>query len=98
MEANAYFHSIFASRLTNSLGNLDDAVQVIQGEVYDYFPRTFGTIVTKRTTNYSQTYDELSIKHLKNALFNLKKSQLSTSTGEEIKYVSMLIRNKLKIN
>ena len=95
MKVNTYFHSIFASHLTNSLGNLDDAIQHIQDSVYNYFARTCGTIPAAQMVNYEQTYNSLSIKFLKRALMNLKKLPSTTSSGGKIRYLSRLIRMKL---
>ena len=93
-EANAYFAQLFASRISEPIDNLDDAVQVAQNEVYNYFADTFGTIPVSSANDFIKRYDNQSVKDLKRTL-KLLKSSAHSADIKELKYVSALIRTKL---
>ena len=95
-EANTYFHSIFSSQISNSIINLDTAVQSIQDTVYNYFADTCGVVTGNTNKDYASVYSDQPIKRLKRSLAALKKSADNLANTQEIRYVSSLIRDKLK--
>jgi len=93
-EANIYFHSIFASLISQLIEDLDEAVKTAQDQVYSYFSDTCGTIQLPSENDYANKYDNQSIKQLKNSLRLLKRSEIAVNTSE-IKYLSALIRSRI---
>ena len=93
-EANVYFHSIFATRLSQPVIDLDEEVEVAQDEVYNYFGSTYGFIQADDQNGFKTRYDDQSVKSLKRSLRLLKQSTTGNDCSE-LRYVSALIRKKL---
>jgi len=93
-EANIYFHSIFASLISQPIEDLDEAVITAQDQVYSYFLDICGTIPLPSENDYANKYDNQSTKRLKNSLRLLKKSDITVNTSE-IKYLSAQIRSRV---
>ena len=94
--ANSYFHVHFADLLRGDR-RIDPEGDVIsfQESIYGYFEREYGTLNVKSNTQFDEKYNSLSIKSLKKSLHVLK-SKGDHGDTEEIKFLSKLIREKLK--
>ena len=95
-EAKLFFHQAFFDFLnTNAkIDDLNECVQSIQNKVYDYFASTHGVIKEGSQSHFYDKYGDLSVNALKSCLKKLKLSQ--DENLEEIKFLSSLIRRKLK--
>ena len=94
LEANIYFHNLFANELTGTITDLDTFVERAQNSVYDYFADTCGTIPLKDNSDFANKYADYSVKALKRALRSLKNAP-RPADATELRYVSSLIRAKL---
>ena len=92
-EANAYSHQAFFQELSAGIEDLDDFVRTTQDRVYDYFASTCGVTQEMSQSQSSDKYNNLSINALKSILNQLK---VQKADLDEIKYLSKLIRNKLR--
>ena len=63
--------------------------------MYNYFSKHFGTMSDLTKQSLESKYDKLSVRELKKGLHSLKHSA-TLYCSSEIKYVSALIRNKLR--
>jgi len=59
--ANAYFHSLFSTRLSLSIIDLDKEVQIAQDEGYNYFFDTYGSVPVDNNSGFTCQYVDLSI-------------------------------------
>lgn len=94
--SNTYFHSQFMDLLQTER-SIDPEADVIrfQESIYGYFSREYGTINVKSNVQFDEKYKSVSVKSLKKSLHVLKKKGEYSDT-EEIKFLSKLIREKLK--
>ena len=75
--------------------DLNTSIKLLNDTIYTYFAGNFGFVERLPDKLLNDKYKNHSIKDLKKALKLLK---LSNSDLAEIKYVSRLVRNKLKSN
>ena len=92
--ANEYFKSTLPLNGPIKSQELDASIQVLDNTIYDYFARTYGHIGTIPDKNLNNKYKDHTLKDLKKALKCLKLSTNSDIT--EIKYVSRVLRDKLR--
>ena len=90
-----YFHYTFSSFLSSPLSTASCSVVEIQDAVYNYFSKYFGTMSDLTKQSLESKYDKLSVRALKKGLHSLKPSA-TLYCSSEIKYVSAIIRNKLR--
>ena len=93
IEANAYFRSIF-SHIRLQLESLDEAINFMNDSIYNFFKFNYGAFKsTNQTSENFQKYNDFTVKQLKTELAKLKHQG---SALPDIKYVSGLLRSKLK--
>ena len=73
--------------------DLNASIKLLNTTIYNYFAENFGYEERLPDDSLCNKYDNYSIKDLKKALKELKSSN---SDLAEIRYVSRLVRNKLK--
>ena len=90
-EANLYFKTKFF--LSDPVDNLDDFVENAQNIVYDYFADNYGSMSGSSDPELTSKYIHLTVNQLKKNLRSLKRNN-----GDlfEIKFVSALIRKRIK--
>ena len=93
IEANNYFRSIF-SHITVQPESLDETINFMNNSIYDFFKFNYGACKSTNLTNENfQKYKDFTVKQLKKELAKLKHQG---SALPDIKYVSGLLRSKLK--
>ena len=93
IEANAYFCSIL-SHIKLQPESLDEAINFVNDSIYDFFKFNCGACKSTIQTNENcQKYNDFPVKQLKKELAKLKHQG---SAVQDIKYVSDLLRSKLK--
>jgi len=93
-EANMFFKIAYPSTVTSNITDINTFAINLQDTIYSYFAQSEGTVKRQTTkSNLDQKYKDCSIRQLKHALAKLKSQKCD---GEEIMFVSRLIRYKLK--
>ena len=91
--ANDFFKTVFGNLHLNQT-SMDSTIEFMNSTIYDYFANLYGTV---NSTNHANTfctkYKHLTTKSLKHTLKQLK---MNEAPFEEIKYVSHLLRSKLR--
>ena len=93
--ANEYFKSSLLLNGPIKSHELNTSVQVLSNVIYSYFADTCGHTETIPDKNIINKYRDHTVKDLKKALRNLKST---SSEITEIKYVSRILRDKLRNN
>ena len=93
--ANDYFK--FALQIDQPITsqNLDTNIRLLNNTIYEYFSHNFGYADSTPDNSLVTKYKEHTVKALKKALKTLKSTN---SEPDEIKYVSHLLRSKLRLN
>ncbi len=95
LTANEYFKFALAPDPPITSHDLNLSIKHLNETMYTYFANNFGFVESLPDNTLVDKYKNHSIKELKKALKLLK---LTDSDVVEIKYVSRLMRNKLKTN
>ena len=93
LTANEYFKFSILSNAPIKSQDLNASIKLLNTTIYNYFAENFGYVERLPGDSLYNKYDNYSIKDLKKALKGLKSSN---SDLAEIRYVSRLVRNKLK--
>ena len=95
LTANEHFKFSLMSNPPITSDDLNTSIKLLNDTIYTYFAGNFGFVERLSDKLLNDKYKIHNIKDLKKALKLLK---LSNSDLAEIKYVSRLVRNKLKSN
>ena len=93
LKANDYFKCALQLDDPIRLQDANSKVKSLNGIIYNYFADNFGHTETVPDKDIVAKYKEYTIKELKKALQNLKSSKGDLN---EIKYVSRMLRDKLR--
>ena len=93
LTANEYFKFSIISDSPIKCQDLNASINLLNTTIYNYFAENFGYVERLPDDSLYDKYDNYSIKDLKKALKQLKSSNAELA---EIRYVSRLVRNKLK--
>ena len=91
--ANDYFKTVFGNFQMQPT-SIDLTIEFMNNTIYNYFANLYGTVNSTNHTNaFCGKYKHLTPKSLKHQLKQLK---MNDAHLQEIKYVSQLLRSKLK--
>ena len=91
--ANDYFKTVFGNFQMQPT-SIDLTIEFMNNTIYNYFANLYGTInSTNRTNAFCDKYKHLTPKSLKH---QLKQLIMNDAPLQEVKYVSQLLRSKLK--
>ena len=91
--ANDYFKFALQSNQPIASQDLDTNINLLNNIVYDYFAQNFGYTDSPPDNSLINRYKDYTVKDLKKALKTLKSSN---GDPDEIKYVSHILRAKLR--
>ena len=91
--ANDFFKTVFGNFHLNQT-SIDSTIEFMNSTIHDYFANLYGTVnSTNHANTFCNKYKHLTTKSLQHTLKQLK---MNDSPFEEIKYVSHLLRSKLR--
>ncbi len=93
LTANEYFKFSIISDSPIKCQDLNASINLLNTTIYNYFAENVGYVERLPDDSLYDKYDNYSIKDLKKALKQLKSSNAELA---EIRYVSRLVRNKIK--
>jgi hypothetical protein len=93
--ANDYFKFALQSNQPITSQDLDSNIKLLNNIVYEYFAKNFGHTDSTPDNSLVNKYKDYTVKDLKKALKTLKSTN---SEPDEIKYVSHILRAKLRPN
>ena len=93
LTANEHFKFSLMSNPPIKSHDLNSSINLLNDTIYNYFAENFGCVEGLPDNSLKDKYKNHTIKHLKKTLKLLKSSN---SDLAEIKYVSRLVRDKLK--
>jgi hypothetical protein len=93
--ANDYFKFALQSNQPITSQDLDSNIKLLNNIVYEYFAKNFGQTDSTPDNSLVNKYKDYTVKDLKKALKTLKST---ISEPDEIKYVSHILRAKLRPN
>jgi len=91
--ANDYFKIALQSFTPITSQDINTNIRQLNETIYNYFSGTYGYTKTTLNTHFAEKYKDQTAKELKKSLKILKKSN---NDLDEIKYVSRLLRDKLR--
>ena len=94
--ANEYFKSVLFLNHPITAQNLSSSIKLLNDTIYDYFSANFGQVAQATDERLIKKYEDKSKYDLKKSLKVLKHS--ASADIAEIKYVSRLLRDKLRNN
>ena len=92
-DANLYFKVRLPIDSSTTIEDIDSYALNMQEIIYDYFASSEGTVKTPEIGSFGEKYKNHSVKQLKRELAVLKSNK---TDGDEIRFVSRLIRQSIK--
>ena len=93
--ANDYFKFVLESDQPITSQDLDSNIKALNNIIYEYFAQNFGYADSTPDNSMVDKYKDYTVKDLKKALKSLKSTN---DKPEEIKYVSHILRARLRSN